>query len=197
MSCINANNWKILSLIYKAKRPTSLLKTRKRWADNDLVGPQIRLQPCLSLADGVLYDSHWPIKRLHYWTWSLKTLSCKFQPVAELFLIFARTKYGQRCRKYRRKTRKPNYFKPDLAPWQCSSLRDRVECKTRKYKASNPVGAEKAREMESEKKLKLQTRLRSWWDLKVTCNQKSSFYHSKDSHPVNTLAKFYSCVVNT
>ena len=32
--------------------------------------------------------------------------------------------------------------------------------------------------------------------LKVTCNQKSSFYHSKESHPVNTLAKFYSCVVN-
>ena len=32
--------------------------------------------------------------------------------------------------------------------------------------------------------------------LKVTCNQKSSFYHSKESHLVNTLAKFYSCVVN-
>ena len=36
----------VLSPIYKAKRQTALLKTRKRRADDELVGPQIRLQPC-------------------------------------------------------------------------------------------------------------------------------------------------------
>ena len=150
MSCTNANNWKILLLIYKAKHQTALLKSRKRWTDNELVGPQI-LQPFLSLADGVLYDSRWPIKRLHYWTWSMKPLSCKFKPVAELFLIFSYTKYGQRCRK-----------------WQRSSWRDRAECKTRQYKDSNSVVDDKAREIGIENKLKLQTRVCAWWDLMVS-----------------------------
>ena len=40
----------ILSPIYwRAKRQTALLKTRKRRADDEQVGPELRLQPCWSL----------------------------------------------------------------------------------------------------------------------------------------------------